>query len=287
MALATGHNPRMTRSTETDQAALPIFRLSVLVQLLAAGFFGLFPLLAPVPFAGLFGYEGDAPLAYRLFGASTTGYALAAAFALWRRPGWAELRIPLVATVTFNVSAFVASAVALISAGPGPAIANFGVPVVLPLIVLVASGTFTVVASYWLRRDQGPSVAGDSKLSTTALGIIGLATLSAAVFGLLPLVVPELFAKLFGLPGTDVYLYRLAGAATWGYATAGWLELRAGRLEPIRIQNLAAIAFNALGAVASFIALLHGYGGLLAPLIVIAAGFFTVTLTLIHLRVIR
>jgi hypothetical protein len=278
MTLATGHNPRMIQpSTEADQATLPIFRLSVLVQLLAAGFFGLFPLLAPVPFAGLFGYAGDSPLAYKLFGASTTGYVFAAAFALWRRPAWAELRIPLVATLTFNVSAFLASAVALISAGP----------VVLPLIVLLASGTFSIVASYWLRRDQGPSVAGDSKLSATALGIIGLATLSAAVFGLLPLVVPEFFAKLFGLPGTDVYLYRLAGAATLGYATAGWLELRAGRLEPIRVQNLAAIAFNALGATASLVALLYGYGGLLAPLIVIAAGFFTLTLTLIHLRVIR
>jgi hypothetical protein len=278
MTLATGHNPRMTRpSTDTDQAALPIFRLSVLVQLLAAGFFSLFPLLAPVPFAGLFGYAGDAPLAYRLFGAATTGYALAAAFVLWKRPAWAELRISLVATVTFNVAAFLASAVALIAGGP----------LVLPLVVLVASGTFSAVSAYWLRRDQGPRIAGDSSLSTTALGIIGLATLSAAVFGLLPLVVPELFAKLFGLPGTDVYLYRLAGAATLGYATAGWLELRAGRLEPIRIQNLAAIAFNALGAAASLVALLHGYGGLLAPLIVIAAGFFTVTLTLIQLRVIR
>jgi hypothetical protein len=262
---------------ETDQATLPIFRLSVLVQLLAAGFFGLFPLLAPVPFAELFGYKGDAPLAYRLFGASATGYALAAAFVLWRRPGWAELRISLVATLTFNVTGFLASAVALISGGP----------LVLPLIVLLASGAFTAVSTYWLRRDQGQPVVGDSKLSRNALGIIGLATLSAAVFGLLPLVVPELFAKLFGLPGTDVYLYRLAGAATFGYATAGWLELRAGRLEQIRVQNLAAITFNALGALASVVALLHGYGGLLAPLIVIAAGFFTVTLALIHLRVIR
>lgn len=171
-----------------------------------------------------------------------------------------------------------ASAVALISAGG---------PVVLPLIVLLAAGTFSAVATYWLRRDQGPRVGGDSKLSTTALGIIGLATLSAAVFGTLPLLVPELFAKLFGLPGTDVYLYRLAGAATIGYATAGWLELRAGRLEPIRVQNLAAIVFNALGAVASLVALLHGYGGLLAPVVLAAATFFAVALTLIQLRVIR
>jgi hypothetical protein len=264
-------------SADTDQAALPIFRLSVLVQLLAAGFFGLFPLLAPAPFAELFGYSGDAPLAYRLFGASTTGYALAAAFALWRRPGWGELRIPLVATLTFNASAFLASAVALISAGP----------VVLPVVVLLAAGTFSAVATYWLRRDQGPRVAGGEALSRTALGIIGLATLSAAVFGLLPLVVPELFAKLFGLPGTDVYLYRLAGAATLGYATAGWLELRAGRLGPIRVQNLAAIAFNALGALASLVALLHGYGGLLAPVVLVAATFFAITLSLIQVRVIR
>jgi hypothetical protein len=277
-----------TPTIRADQASLPLFRLSVFVQLLAAGFFGLFPLLAASTFAALFGYTGDAPLAYTLFGASTTGYAVAAAYYLWKRPAWSELRIPLVATLAFNVSAFLASALEVVSPAARPgARAGSLLGGYLPVVVLLASGAFSVIAFYWLRRDARTPMGQAGRLSPTPIAILGLATLSAAVFGVLPLVVPGLFASLFGLPGTDVYIYRLAGAATVGYAVAGWLELRAASLERIRVQNLAAIVFNALGAIASVIALVGGYGGLLAPLIVLAAGFFAVTLTLIQLGRVR
>jgi hypothetical protein len=263
---------------QTDQATLPVFRLLLVVQLIASAFFGLFLLLAPATFAALFGFGGDALLAYRLGGAATFGYAVAALVALRRQPSWAELRIPMVATLTFNVAAALAAAVALLVAGG---------PIALPTFVLVAATAFSLVAAYWLRRNQGPSSIGSAELSRTAVAILVLATLSAAVFGVLPLVVPGLFANLFGLVATDLYLYRVAGAATLGYATAGWLEIRARRLEPISVQNLAAIAFNALAAAASLTSLLKGDGGLLAPLVLVAAGFFAVALSLIQLRVIR
>jgi hypothetical protein len=262
---------------QTDQAALPVFRLLLLVQLLAGAFFGVFLLLAPATFGALFGYSGDETLVYRLAGASTFGYAIAAGVALWRRSTWAELRIPTVATLTFNVGAALAAAVSLLGGGP----------IVLPAFVLVAATAFSLVALYWLRRDQGPRSTWSEGLSRNALAVIGLATLSAAVFGVLPLVIPETFASLFGLATTDAYIYRVAGAATLGYATAGWLELRAARLEPIWVQNRAAIGFNALGAVVSLLALLAGDGGLLAPAVLAAGTFFAVTLTLIHRRVLR
>lgn len=262
---------------QNDQAALPVFRLLLVVQLLVSAFLGLFLLLAPATFAALFGYAGDASLAYRLGGAATFGYAVASLVALRRPARWAELRIPMVATVTFNVAAALAAAVALLAGGP----------IALPAFVLVAATTFSLVAFYWLRRNQGPSSARSEELSGPAVAILALATLSAAVFGVLPLVIPELFANLFGLAATDIFIYRVAGAATLGYAAAGWLEIRARRLEPIAVQNLAAITFNALAAVASLSSLLKGDGGLLAPLVLLAAGFFAVALSLIQLRLIR
>src|SRR4051794_31782618 len=93
--------------------------------------------------------------------------------------------------------------------------------------------------------------------------VIALATLSAAVFGILPLVASGTFASLFRLTGTDAWIFRMAGAACLGYATAGVLELRAPGYRPIAVQNLAAITFNALGAVASWLAIASGTGGLL------------------------
>ena len=58
---------------ERDQSKLSVFRLLLLLQVLAAGFFGLVPLLVPQTFASLFGYSGHDEIVYRLAGASSTG----------------------------------------------------------------------------------------------------------------------------------------------------------------------------------------------------------------------
>jgi hypothetical protein len=108
--------------------------------------------------------------------------------------------------------------------------------------------------------------------------------LSAGVFGLLPLIIPVTFASLFGLVGTDVWIFRMAGSACLGYAAAGLFELRAPGYGPIAVQNLAAIAFNAFAAVSSWLALASGSGGLLAPIVALAATFFTLALGWLAVR---
>jgi hypothetical protein len=45
-----------------------------------------------------------------------------------------------------------------------------------------------------------------------------------------------------------------------------------------RIQNIAAIKFNAVAAITSWIAVASGNGGWLAPIVALAASFFTVAL---------
>ncbi len=171
-------------------------------------------------------------------------------------------------------AAAIGSAWALVSGDRHPAAA----------VVFVAAAMFAAIAAFWLRRDQGAPVDPGSPIPSTFRAIIGLATVSAAAFGLLPLLLPGPFATLFGLAGTDVWIFRMAGAACLGYAVAGVLELGASGYATVRFQNRSAIAFNVLGAVAAWLALAAGDGGLLAPVVAVAATFFAIALFVLDRR---
>ena len=251
-----------------DQAQLPAFRLTMIGQAAAAFVFGLAPLLLTSTYASILGFSGDDALVYRLGGAATSGYFTAAIVPLLQRATWAEIRIPALATLTFTIGASVASL--------SEAIAGARQPVVL--FVVVAGAFFTLVAAYWVRRDEGPAVDAGAVPGTVHRAIVALATLSAATFGLLPLLVPGPFASLFGLVGTDTWVFRLAGAGCLGYAVAGVASLGAPGYRLWRVQNLAAIAFNVLGALSAWVAIFAGGGGLLAPAVAAAATFFSVAL---------
>ena len=230
--------------------------------------FGLAPLLVQAGYASALGFSGADPLIYRLGGAATFGYFVAAILAFAWRTGWAESRIAAIATLTYTIGAFGASAVEFIGGNRAPIVA----------FVTLAGAVFTVIALYWWRRDQAAPVDAGRPITGAARAILVLATLSAGVFGLLPLIVPSLFASLFGLVGTDTWVFRLAGAGCLGYATAGMASLAASGYRLMRTQNFAAITFNVLGAISAWIALVTGDGGLLAPVVAAAATFFSVAL---------
>jgi hypothetical protein len=264
------------RDGGNDQATLPVFRILLLVQVVAAALFGLIPYFLPGAFAAIAGYPGREDFVYRLAGAATTGYVVTAILIL-RQPGWHAARIPIVATFTFTAAAAGGSLVTLIE-GDRRWIVWF---------VFVAATAFALLAAYWLVRDPSERrLAGLSgRRMFSALPdwfrlVLGLATLSALVFGLAPLIIPRTFASLVGLGGTETWVYRMAGAATFGYATAGVLEIRAQDRSAIAVQNLGAITFNALGAIAAAFATFSGHGAILGPLVLLAAGFFTVALAL-------
>jgi hypothetical protein len=80
-------------------------------------------------------------------------------------------------------------------------------------------------------------------------------------------------------PRQQQVCFRLAGAGCIGYATAGIASLMAPGYRLMRIENLAAISFNLLGAISAWIAVASGDGGLLAPVVAVAASFFTVALS--------
>lgn len=257
-----------TAGAMRDQAFTLPFKLTLAVQAAAALVFGLAPLIATAAYASAIGFSGDDPLVYRLGGAATFGYFVAPVLALAWRAGWRQIRIPAMATLTFTIGAFAASAWEFANGARQPVVA----------FVIFAGAIFTVIAAWWLRRDEAPDEAPGQALSMPARAIIALATLSAGTFGLLPLVVPGPFSSLFGVTGTDVWVFRLAAAGCLGYATGGIASLLAPGYRLIRIQNLAAITFNALGAISAWIAVAGGNGGWLGPVVAAAASFFTVAL---------
>jgi hypothetical protein len=251
-----------------DQAHSPVFRGLLLVQVLATTVFGLVPLLLPGVFASVTGYTGDDELVYRLAGAGTTGYFVAAMVALRWRSSWRELRLALIATLSFTAIAAVACAWTFLEGDR-----HWVVPVVFGAATL-----FAVLAVYWLRADRGTEVGIERPIGIGWLVVIALATISAAVFGLAGVLAPAVLAPIAGLEGTDVWIFRMSGAACFGYAPAGLLSLRIADYTRIRVQNLAAVGFNATAAVAAWMAWLGGQGGLVAPVVAVAATLFAIAL---------
>ena len=274
MLAARSHRVRMMRdapsltraATGFDQAQLPIYRYLALVQVAAAGFFGIYPFLFPDSFASVFGYEGAEPFVYRLLGAASTGYAAAAILA-FRRPIWAEHRIPIVASLTFNAAAVLATLLALLIDGE---------PRFLVFFILVAASVFSLITAYWLVRDEGPAAPDSPRVTAPVRVLLAVATLAALAFGVLPLLIPNLVASATGFAVADLFIYRLAGAATLGYATAGVLEVRARAASEIRLQVRAALVFNVLSAIAAVIYLIGGGQSPIGWVILVAATGFSV-----------
>ena len=83
-----------------------------------------------------------------------------------------------------------------------------------------------------------------TRLSALERWLIVLPLAAGLVFGLFPLLAPALFASVTGFPGNDPYIYRLAGAATFGYAVGLAFGLRQGTWAGVRIMVIAVLTFN-------------------------------------------
>jgi hypothetical protein len=225
----------------------------------------------PRPFGRFAGLSGNDTFIYELGGAAVTGYAVALALGV-RQGLWLPVRFVVLATYAFAAVAFLAGFVAFAS----NQINGLVVAVSLWAVVLAWALAQIVVA----RRG---AVAGPRDIASWVVGILALATLSAAVFGLGPQL-PGPFASLMGYRGQDEYIYRLAGAACFGYAAMGIQELRSLHWDDLRLPNVMALVFNGLAFLASAFELLAGRGTLLVYLVALAAGFFTVAIAAILVR---
>jgi hypothetical protein len=225
----------------------------------------------PRPFARIADLAGDDTFIYELGGAAMIGYAVALGLGI-RASLWSPLRFVVLATYAFAGIAFLAGFVSFASNQIN------GLVVVVSLWAVVVAWAVAQV----LVAHRG-AVAGPRDVATWVVVVLALATVSAAVFGLGPQLVGP-FASLMGYRGTDEFVYRLAGAACFGYAAMGLQEVRSLHWDDMRLPNVMALVFNGLAFVASAFEIVAGRATLLVYLVALAAGFFTVAIAAILVR---
>lgn len=256
-----------------DQTKLSNLERNLLLLPLAGGLvFGLLPFLFGSAVGRLTGFPGNDAFIYRLAGAATFGYAVALIAGI-RQGNWAPMRSVVIAILTFNLASIFASTVELVSGNTN----------ILVYLILGASVLFTAIAAWLLNRHSGDE---DSSLDVSPwfIRFIILGTILSAAFGLLPLLIPVYGAKVLGFHGTDVYIIRLAGAASLGYAVTGALGIRSGTWHERTLGMLMALIFNGFSFVASVIALFSGEPVLISIVIGTASLFVTIVGTIAYQR---
>ena len=214
---------------------------------------------------------GDDLFIYELGGAAMLGYAVALGLGI-RGGSWLPIRFVILGAYLFAAIAFLAGFV------------SFASNQINGFVVLFS--LWAVVVSYALAQilvAHRGSVAGPRDVAGWVAVVLTLATVSAAVFGLGPQI-PGPFASLMGYKGTDEYVYRLAGAACFGYAAMGIQELRSLHWDDMRLPSVMALVFNGLAFLASVFELLAGRGTLLVYLVALAAGIFTLAIAVVIAR---
>lgn len=233
-------------------------RLLLLLPLAASTFVGLFQLLLPMFLAQLTGYSGNDIYIYQLSGAATFGYAGALALAL-RQDKWSAIRVVIIAFFTFGLGSLYACSADIIS--------GLAKPVVY--VVLALTLVFVTITGTLLYMHRGIR-KGNPDTGKWMVWFLVIATALATIFGLFPLLLPDIFSSLFSLKGTDVFIFRQAGAAVFGYAIMGVFELRSRNWQEIRWPAAMAGIFNGLSFLVSLLVLITG-GPLLLALLVTPA----------------
>jgi hypothetical protein len=247
-------------------------RILLLLPLAGGIVFGVLPFLLGGAFGRLFGYPGNDSFVYRLAGAATFGYAVALILGL-RKGEWAPLRLVVVATLTFNLASIFACVMELLTGNTN----------ILVYLILGTSIAITAITLRILSRHGNPEPSS-LDVSPWFIRFIILGTILSAAFGLLPLLIPVLGAKLLGFHGTDVFLIRQAGAASLGYAVIGALGIRSGAWHERTLTMMMALVFNGFSFIASVIALFSGEPVLISLVIGAASLFVTIVGTIAYQR---
>ena len=241
----------------------------LVVLTLAGFFFGLAPLLAPKQFGDLTGFAGHDLFVYRLAGAAVLGYGVA--FLVGFRAPWRELRIVIASTLVFNLGSLVACAIAIVQGGT-----QWVVYLILAASILFVAGTLQLLLNPPLRAGESADPAGPPDLATWIVALFAIGTLASLVFGLGPLVAAGGFGKALGYPGLDDFIYRQAGAATFGASIGGMLVLQTRRGREVRLPAVAARPFTAASVIAAVIEIAGGTPQPVAWLILGAAAVVSV-----------
>jgi hypothetical protein len=104
--------------------------------------------------------------------------------------------------------------------------------------------------------------------------LLALLIVAGLFFGLAPLLLPKQFGDVTGFQAQDLFLYRLAGAATLGYGVALLVGFRASWRE-LRILIASTAVFNGASIAACLVAIAQGGAQWLVYVILLASILFT------------
>ena len=121
---------------------------------------------------------------------------------------------------------------------------------------------------------QSMSSQDKTKLSNTERMSLLLPMAGGLVFGLGPFLFGSAVGAAVGFPGNDAYLYRLAGAAAFGYAVALIMGIRQGEWAPLRQVVIGTLTFNLASIFACVTALVAGDTNIFVYLILAASLIF-------------
>ena len=121
------------------------------------------------------------------------------------------------------------------------------------------------------------------KLSNLERILLLLPMAGGLIFGLGPFLFGSAVGAAVGFPGNDAYIYRLAGAATFGYAVALILGIRQGEWAPLRQIVIGTLTFNLASVFACVAGLVAGDTNIFVYLILGASVIFiAITLWLLN-----
>jgi hypothetical protein len=103
--------------------------------------------------------------------------------------------------------------------------------------------------------------------------LVALTAIAGGFFGLAPFLAPTQFAQVFGFAGVDTFGYRIAGAASFGYAVGLAVGYRASWRE-LRVPIAATAVFNLGSLFACMLAIANGGAQPVVYLILVASLIF-------------
>ena len=111
-------------------------------------------------------------------------------------------------------------------------------------------------------------------------------TVVHALFGLAFLLIPDMYAKLTGLPVLDwaMSIARMLGASQLGFSVASWFAYKETLWERVKIVVQMEIVFNALGTLAAAYGLIFGGFPAVFWMNVVITAAFAVAFTVFYYR---
>jgi hypothetical protein len=127
-----------------------------------------------------------------------------------------------------------------------------------------------------LTQSQVGAVSNEerAKLSNFERMLLLLPMAGGLIFGLGPFLIGSAVGAAVGFPGNDAFIYRLAGAAAFGYAVALIIGIRQGEWAPLRQVVIGTLTFNVASIFACVVQLLAGDTNIFVYLILGASLLF-------------